>query len=140
MTIPDCKVLAKVLVINAQHQVLVLRRSQADHNGPGMWDLPGGTVEERESHNVGACRELIEETGLTAQESELSLFYVKSGEYGNGPRCWLFYCYQPNGDYKITLSDEHDTYEWLSIPDAATRDMFQVQQEAIVHLRQLTGE
>jgi 8-oxo-dGTP pyrophosphatase MutT (NUDIX family) len=34
----------------------------------GRWSLPGGHVEQGESHHQGACRELMEETGIMSKK------------------------------------------------------------------------
>jgi bifunctional NMN adenylyltransferase/nudix hydrolase len=52
----------------AGHVLLVQRRN---HPGQGLWALPGGFVEPRESLQTGALRELAEETGVGVDERDL---------------------------------------------------------------------
>lgn len=51
-----------LVVINAENQVLLVKRDVAPKKG--MWCLPGGFIELGEGPEEGALRELAEETGL----------------------------------------------------------------------------
>jgi ADP-ribose pyrophosphatase YjhB (NUDIX family) len=51
-----------VLIVK-QGQLLLARR--AIEPAIGMWDIPGGFVKSSESAETAACREVLEETGLT---------------------------------------------------------------------------
>lgn len=81
---------ASVLVIKDQSLLLQLR---ADN---GLWALPGGSMELGETFEHVAERELLEETGLVAED--LELFDLFSGEE--------FYYQYPNGDevYNVTAA------------------------------------
>lgn len=50
---------------------LLLRRAEKDE-WPGIWELPGGSLENGESLEEGAARELFEESGITVRPSDLS--------------------------------------------------------------------
>ena len=67
---------AGALVLNAQHQILLLKPTYKDH-----WVLPGGVVELNESPRDGCMREVKEETGLAIALSQLlCIDYVQDGE------------------------------------------------------------
>jgi peptide-methionine (S)-S-oxide reductase len=58
--------IALAAVFNRNREVLLLRRSDDVHCG-GLWSFPGGKVEEGETAQQAAVRELREETGLAGQ-------------------------------------------------------------------------
>ena len=67
---------ANVLVFNAQGSLLLLRNAGTGHMDRGRWTLPGGSLELGETFEQGACRELLEETGLYAGRLEELAFYA----------------------------------------------------------------
>lgn len=104
---------ARVLVINAQNQALVLVRHHDDDYRPGEPDLPGGEIHADESPAKAAVRELEEEAGI-ALKSELTLVYVGAGLTGgmsvNGH---LFVAHVDMPD--IIISNEHQAYVWQTV-------------------------
>ena len=63
--------------------VLLIRRKKPPYEG--CWALPGGFVDEGETLEQAAHRELIEETGVAVESLE-QLFTV--GDPGRDPRGW----------------------------------------------------
>jgi 8-oxo-dGTP pyrophosphatase MutT (NUDIX family) len=78
---PPNKVRCSVLVAR-NHAVLLVHRT---HDGLDDWVLPGGTPREGESLVACARRELLEETGVSADPSHIALV-VESASSGTGPR------------------------------------------------------
>ena len=74
---------ADCVVTNTRDEVLLIRRG----NDPfkGCWALPGGFMEMDETIERCAVRELMEETGLEADEASLRLVGVYSAP-GRDPR------------------------------------------------------
>jgi len=57
---------ARVLVINEQRQLLLLE-AQSPDGARRWWLAPGGGVDDGESFEAAARRELVEETGISAE-------------------------------------------------------------------------
>jgi 8-oxo-dGTP diphosphatase len=60
----DVPELAAAVVMHNDH-VLIVRRSRSEGFLPGRWGVPCGKVDEGESSQQAALRELYEETGLS---------------------------------------------------------------------------
>lgn len=114
-------IVAKTLLINEQNQALVLRRSvwltkpERSHQA----DLPGGMVDEGESEAEAAAREIHEETGVEVDASQLILSYTKT--FFEGPKnrsaSKFFYVCKLDHTPDVTLSREHESYDWTLVPD-----------------------
>lgn len=113
------KVLAKAVVLNAQGQVLLLRRSASDERRPGEQDFPGGEVEPGEEITKGVAREISEEAGLQVPPDSVRLIHAATELYeqrGESVTRLLFVAHV--ADANVTLSFEHDAYQWLDVPAA----------------------
>ena len=54
------------VLLNDNHEVLIALRSAESHQG-GLWEFPGGKVEEGESVECALNREFEEELGISVQ-------------------------------------------------------------------------
>ena len=110
----------KVALLLTDGRVLLLARSASDTHRPSGPDLPGGGREPGEDILATAVRELREEIGVEVSLADLHIVYVhQGGSKHNGERLIRILCAAevitlPN----ITLSNEHESYEWVSTQDA----------------------
>lgn len=112
---------AKAVVVREDGKILALRRSKTCPRRPLSWDLPGGDVEFGEELEASIIREIREEAGVIV--SKVALFdavgfVAKDGDY------WATVAYLARvpQDTEVTISWEHDQFEWVSREELLKRE------------------
>ena len=114
MNIPQNFHIAAKAVIVKDNKALVLK----EVNRFSGFDLPGGKIDENENIEVALKRELKEELGLTEFTTGNLLHVYERQDYKkNGFSLMLVFYEVFTDDFKITLSEEHDEYKWISKQD-----------------------
>lgn len=94
-------------------KLLIMKRKNVDIFS-GLWDVPGGKVEEDDDLFSGIAREIKEETGLELQKILLILSTTKfKGALADHPIIFrnIYLCL---ADGEVALSNEHSEYKWVS--------------------------
>ena len=102
----DSRQVAKVIIIDDDNRVLMLKRSNYDEKYAGEWDLPGGHIQVGENFNTGMKREVKEETNI---EIENPKFVQKIDNLD-------FYCCSYNNK-PIKMSHEHTGFRFFAKKD-----------------------
>lgn len=104
------------------------------HYLSGHWDLPKGKLENEETEQEAALRELKEETGLTTSllpNFSQSLSYIfKNRDGALISKDVTFFIGEVNTQ-EIKLSSEHIGYQWLSLNEALTLLTFRNAQQLL---------
>lgn len=120
----------KGLIENEERKVLILKADITfEHRAPTepYWDLPGGRIEVGQSPAEALKREIEEETGIRQVDNhELFTTVISNHEipFEEGKMAGLVlmvYKVVVPADSKITLSREHETYEWVTREEAAQK-------------------
>jgi len=102
-------VIALVALFNEQDELLLIKRPGNAHCG-GLWSLPGGKVEDRETPLEAAVRELKEETGITGR---MWRHLAKSSHrYPDRQLYFLLFCCRAKEISALAVKEE---YAWVPL-------------------------
>ena len=119
------------LVRNREAMFLLLRRA-ANVKYAGQWRMVGGKIEPEETAWQAALRELREETSCTPLHfwclPSVNVFYEWQHDRVN-----LAPAFAAQLDADPTLCNEHDTFAWLPVDEAAAR-LAWPEQQRLLHI------
>lgn len=95
-----------------------------DSSKPDFWDVPGGRIDDDETLDQTLLRELKEElpSHSNPRIGELLHAYRIPGSIKDDlGLVLLFYRVDADFEGEIQLSDEHTSYEWVSLAEAEKR-------------------
>ena len=101
-----------IVVFNKSlNQVLFCIRAKEPYKG--LYNFVGGKVEENESNDDAAYRELFEETGISRNDIELDYFMdLNYFKYGNNIQVYYGIL-----KHEVNLREEKNKLEWVAIND-----------------------
>jgi 8-oxo-dGTP diphosphatase len=112
---------AKAIIFDAKHRVLVLRRSGTHPTHAYHLDLPGGEVEADEAPDTGVSREVFEETGLTIDPAKFTCVHERQRA---DDRHYLLYAVTVNTvQPAVVISWEHDQSMWLTPEELLSKEL-----------------
>lgn len=104
------------------------RRYLVLHYPAGHWDFPKGAIEEKETEEQTATREIFEETGLHVRDfvagfrREIEYHYRRQNMLAH-KRVIFFLTKSPITDVRISF--EHSGFQWLNFEQAMKRLTFE---------------
>lgn len=104
-------------VINKKGELLLIKRSVNDRYDPGLWEIPGGKLDEGQDISHALEREVFEETNLLVTpllrigyfESEI----ISSGPYKGMPYVVIIGISKVEAG-EVKISEEHDEFCWVN--------------------------
>lgn len=111
----------KIIILNDEGKILSVRRSATCPTKPFGWDLPGGLVDEGENIREAILREVKEEVAISVETPQLLDVFDYKTENGKYLLC-IGYTARALS-FNVTLSYEHDQFEWLTKEEFLSRDV-----------------
>jgi len=116
-------IVAKLFLVDGANNVLLLRSSGTHPRHPHALDLPGGQVEAGEFLHMALMRELTEETGLKVDATRMRLLHAVTDEHEYGVIVRpMFGLRVTETTPPVTISWEHEAYEWKPIAEFVLTD------------------
>lgn len=128
------RIAMKAVIVNEKGEVLILREAATYGDGTqrGRYHMPGGRIEVGENFEDALRREIMEETGL-----EVDIEYpIYVGEWRPVIRdvphqiVATFMVCKPKSN-NITLSTEHDDFQWIDPKDRKNYDVMDPEDKVI---------
>lgn len=98
-------------------EYLIVQRSMNDDFLPGVWEFPGGNIEDNELISEALEREIKEEVGLNIKNLEKNIVHFYDEIKDKNEKYHyieLDFLIEVNSkDLNIVLSDEHESYMWV---------------------------
>ncbi|MDB4921219.1 NUDIX domain-containing protein [Mucilaginibacter sp.] len=118
---------AASVVMIQDGKLLLLQRSEFQKSGAGLWQLPGGKVEEDESAEDAAIREVEEECGIKLKKNEVTYIteIVDNWVIDNKDDFIVMSIFVAYVDKKtIDTANEFKDSRWLELPEVfSNREM-----------------
>ena len=134
---PRVVLVNRCFVINNRGEILIIRRREADIINPGLWEVPGGKLDEGQDLTRALEREVMEETGLLIEPTH-RLVYADSqvlgpGKYSGMPYMALFSVGRVVGG-ELKLSEEHTEVRWARPHESLGLDLTPETRKALIVL------
>jgi 8-oxo-dGTP pyrophosphatase MutT (NUDIX family) len=100
-------------------RLLCMRRSPERDAGPGLWETLSGRVRPGEDPLAAVRREIGEECGLEV-ELDARPVTAYSAKRNDDPMVVIVFRARVTGG-EVVLSDEHDSFDWLTPGELALR-------------------
>ena len=129
---------AHIWIMNDKKELLIQKRSATKKSHPNCWDISGaGHIRTGESVTEGAIRELKEELGIKANESELKFIaIVKSTKNPENQEFGYVYLLESNNKIKdyVFEDDEVSEVKYVYFEDLEKNNLLQKNSQNYLNL------
>lgn len=134
---PRVVLVTRCLIFKKNGRFLLIKRSKNDYHSPGLWEFPGGKLDEGQDLTNALEREVLEETGLLVIPTERIVYtesqVIPKGKFKGMPYVVIIGIGRLVGG-KIKLSKEHTDYRWVNIKEAYEMSLKEEVHKALIIL------
>ena len=113
--------------------ILLLKRAATDDTLPGLWEIPGGSLEFGEDPWEGKAREVLEETGIELELGSLVDYTNESDPEKNSQFVRLIF-WADGFEQPVQLSKDHEAFIWVDPSRAQEYDCVPYLEEIVGNL------
>ncbi len=128
------KVVVGVILNDQKNQVFLTKR-RSNQDLAGMWEFPGGKIEDGESVGDALYRELKEEIGIEVKQFVPLL--IKQYSYAH--KAVELHCFIVSSYFGIPTPQESQEGKWVHISQLDTIEMPEANKEIVEKLRDQLG-
>ncbi len=118
---PRVVLVNRCIILDKKKKILLIKRSMNGYYAPGLWEFPGGKLDEGQDLSDALEREVMEETGLLVLPVNRIAYTESSvipvGKYKGLPYVVIIGVGKLMGG-KLQLSEEHTDYKWVTVKEA----------------------
>lgn len=118
---PKVVLVNRCIILNGKGKFLLIKRSPNDYYASGLWEFPGGKLDEGQDLTNALEREVIEETNLlvlpTTRIAYTESSVIPKGKYKGLPYVVIIGIGKMIGG-KLKLSEEHTDFKWVTLKEA----------------------
>ncbi len=119
------------IITNSQEQLLITKRAQGFHLA-GLWEFPGGKVEDGELQKDALIREIKEETNLDIKVGDL--FWEEVADYSMKRVNLFFYDCKLTSENQQVQCLEIDDFKWVEKSELKLFEFPKADYKLITHL------
>lgn len=140
---PQVLLVSRAFIRRRDGRILLVQRARTDRHHPGLWECPGGKLDQGQDLSHALEREVMEETGYLA-EPDNPLVFIDDYVIGDGPYAGLTYVVifgigrLVGGKEK--LSEEHDDSAWVTYDEMLDYELTPEVRKAAIRLKGLLAQ
>jgi len=139
LTRPRVVLVNRAIILNEFKQILLIQRSTEQGHNAGLWEAPGGKLEEGQDISHALEREVLEETGLLILPIQRTAYFeselLTKGKFAGLPYITLVAIAKIDGERTCRLSSEHVAAKWVSYKEALGIPLTTETEKAILALK-----
>lgn len=105
------------------------KKADSELHGEGTWTMPGGKLHFGETPENGACREVLEETGIKINKEKLCVISLSNDNVPDFHFVTIGFLYEGKVDEpKVMEPDEITEWEWFDLNKLPEKVFFPSQE------------